>query len=135
MKLYDYGTSPETILRFPGSVLEFFASALCALAFLLAEQFRVETRITKRILGGYVRKLMLTRGFQNIARGHHSMDDERLFRSDGRVLHYKWTSIVLDHLAERIATRERTGDKWTQESQRFLAYWQRNGRIIFADCE
>ena len=61
------------------------------------------------------------------------MNGERLFRPDGRVLHYKWTSIVLDRLAERIATREQTGDKWTKESERFLAYWQRNGRIIFAD--
>jgi hypothetical protein len=99
----------------------------------IAEQFPVETRITKRILGSYARKLMLTRGFQNIAQGHHRMKDERLFRPDGRVLHYKWNSMVLDHLAERIATRERTGDKWTQESERFLAYWERNGRIIFAD--
>ena len=91
-------------------------------------------RISKRILRGYVRKLMLTRGFQNIARGHHRMDDERLFHPDGRVLHYKWNSVVLDHLAERIATREQTGDKWTQESERFLAYWQCNGGIVFADC-
>lgn len=100
----------------------------------IAEQFPVETRITKRILGGYDRKLMLTRGFQNIAQGHHSMADERLFPRDGRVLHYKWNSIVLDHLAERIATRDLTGYKWTQESERFLAYWQRHGRIVFEDC-
>jgi glycosyltransferase involved in cell wall biosynthesis len=100
----------------------------------IAEQFPVETRITKCILGGNVRKLMLTRGFQNIAQGHQRMNDEHLFRPDGRVLHYKWTSTVLDHLAERIATREQTGDKWTQESERFLDYWQRNGRIVFAHC-
>jgi hypothetical protein len=62
-------------------------------------------RVSKRILRGYVRKLMLTRGFQNIAQSHHRMNGERLFRPDGRVLHYKWTSIVLDHLAERIARR------------------------------
>ena len=62
------------------------------------------------------------------------MNGERLFRPDGRVLHYKWTSIILDHLAERIARREQTGDKWTQELERFLAYWERNRRIIFADC-
>jgi hypothetical protein len=59
------------------------------------------------------------------------MNDERLFRPDVRVPHYKWTSTVLDHLAERIATREQTGDKWTEESERFLAYWQRYGRIVF----
>ena len=100
----------------------------------IREQFPVETRITKRILRGYDRKLMLTRGFQNVGQGHHSMGDERLFPRDGRVLHYKWNSIVLDHLAERLATREMTGYKWTQESARFLAYWQRNGRIVFADC-
>ena len=99
----------------------------------MAEQFPVGTQITKSILGGYDRKLMLSRGFQNLASGHHSMADECLFRPDGRVLHYKWNSIVLDHLAERIATRERTGYQWTQESERFLAYWQRHGRIVFAD--
>jgi hypothetical protein len=49
---------------------------------------------------------MLTRGFQNIAQGHQRMNDEHLFRPNGRVLHYKWTSTVLDDLAERIATRE-----------------------------
>ena len=46
----------------------------------------------------------------------------------------KWNSIVLDHLAERIAMREKTGYKWTQESERFLAYWQRSGRIVFENC-
>ena len=76
----------------------------------------------------------LTRGFQNLAPGHHSMPDERLFPRNGRVLHYKWNSIVLDHLAERIATREKTGYKWTAESERFFAYWQRHGRVVFADC-
>jgi len=100
----------------------------------IAEQFPVETRITKCILGGNVRKLMLTRGFQNIAQGHQRMNDEHLFRPDGRVLHYRWNSVVLDHLTERIAMREQTGDKWTQESERFLAYWQSKGRIIFAHC-
>ncbi len=77
---------------------------------------------------------MLTRGFQGTASGHHSMAGECLFPRDGRVLHYERNSAVLDHLAERIATRERTGCKWTQESERFLAYWQRHGRIVFADC-
>jgi glycosyltransferase involved in cell wall biosynthesis len=100
----------------------------------IAEQFPVETRITKRILGGQGRKLMLTRGFQNIGQGHHRMADERLFRPDGRVLHYKWNSSVLEHLGERMATSERTDDKWRYQSERFLAYWQRSGRIIFADC-
>lgn len=100
----------------------------------LRDQFPVEMRITKRILGGYDRKLMLTRGFQNIGPGHHSMSDERLFPRDGRVHHYKWNSVVLDHLTERLAMREKTGYKWSQESERFLAYWQRSGRIIFADC-
>ena len=51
-----------------------------------------------------------------------------------RAILAEWNSAVLDHLAGRIATRERTGYKWTQESERFLAYWQRHGRIVFADC-
>ena len=71
--------------------------------------FACRERPSKCILRGYVRKLMRTRGFQNIAQNHHRMDDERLFHPDGRLLHYKWTSIILDHLAERIATREQTG--------------------------
>jgi hypothetical protein len=95
---------------------------------------RVETCMTKRILGGCDRKLILTRGFQCIARGHHSMSNERLFPPHGRVLHYKWNSIVLDHLAERLAMRERTGYQWGHESERFLAYWQKHGRIVFEDC-
>ena len=66
-----------------------------------------------------------TRGFQNIGPGHHSMSDERPFPRDSRVHHYKWNSVVLDHLSERLAMREKTGYKWNQESERFLAYWQR----------
>ena len=100
----------------------------------IAEQFPVETRLTKRIVGGCDRKLLLTRGFQNPAAGHHSMPDECVFPQDGRVLHYKWNAIVLEHLAERIATRGRTGCRWTAECERFLDYWQRHGRIRFADC-
>lgn len=100
----------------------------------IAEQFPAETRLTKRILGGYDRKLLLTRGFQNLAAGHHSMPDECVFPQDGRVLHYKWNAIVLEHLAERIATLGLTGYRWTAESERFLTYWQRHGRINFADC-
>lgn len=100
----------------------------------IAGQFPVETRLTKRIGGGYDRKLLLTRGFQNPAAGHHSMPDEQLFPQDGRVLHYKWNAIVLEHLAERIATRGQTGYRWTAESERFLDYWQQHGRIDFADC-
>lgn len=100
----------------------------------IAEQFPIEARITKRILGGYDRKLMLTRGFQCVARGHHTMPNERPFPRTGRVLHYKWNSVVLDHLAERLALREQTGYQWGHESERFLAYWQKNGRFVFADC-
>jgi hypothetical protein len=51
----------------------------------------------------------------------------------GRVLHYKWNANVLTHLSERIADKERTGHQWTHESQRFLDYGQRNGRILLAD--
>jgi hypothetical protein len=100
----------------------------------IREQFPVETEITKRILGGCDRKLILTRGFQSVARGHHSMPDERLFPRSGRVLHYKWNAIVLDHLSERLALREKTGYAWGHESERFIAYWQQHGRIRFEDC-
>ncbi len=100
----------------------------------ISEQFPVETRITKRILGGCDRKLILTRGFQCINQGHHGMPNERLHPGKGRVHHYKWNAIVLDHLGERLALRERTGYQWGHESERFLDYWQRNGRILSADC-
>ena len=100
----------------------------------LAGQFPVETQITKRILGGYDRKIILSRGFQSLAPGHHSMTGERVLPLNGRVLHYKWNAIVLEHLAERLATRGQTGYQWGHESERFLSYWQRNGRIVFEDC-
>jgi hypothetical protein len=100
----------------------------------IAEQFPVETRITKRILGGYDRKLMLSRGFHCLARGHHTMPEERVFSRNGRVLHYKWNAVVLDHLAERLALRKQTGYKWGHESERFLNYWREKGRIVLEDC-
>ena len=65
--------------------------------------------MTKRILGGHDRKLLLTRGFQNLASGHHNMPDERPVPEHGRVLHYKWNVAVLEDLAERIGLRARTG--------------------------
>ena len=100
----------------------------------IAEQFPVETRITKRILGGCDRKIILSCGFQNVGQGHHSMGGERLFPRNGRVLHYKWNAIVLDHLAERLTTREQTGYQWGHESERFVNYWREKGRIIAEDC-
>ena len=100
----------------------------------ISEQFPVETRITKRILGGCDRKLILTRGFQCLHQGHHGMPNERLHPRNGRVLHYKWNAIVLDHLGERLALREKTGYAWGHESERFLNYWREKGRIVFEDC-
>jgi hypothetical protein len=62
------------------------------------------------------------------------MPNERLHPRNGRVLHYKWNGIVLDHLGERLAQREKTGYAWGHESERFLNYWREKGRIVFEDC-
>lgn len=98
-------------------------------------QFPISTRITKRLLNGNDRKVMLFRGFQLVNRGHHSMEGERVFSKPGRILHYKWNSMVLSHLDDRISSKEKTGYQWTHESSRFLNYWRANGRIRFSDVK
>lgn len=100
----------------------------------IGEQFPIETRATQRIIGGYDRKVMLARGFDNLSSGHHHLPDERLFPRNGRVLHYKWNAAVLAHLRERLEQREQTGYRWPHEVERFLDYWEKNGRMVLVDC-
>ncbi len=97
------------------------------------EQFPERCRITKKLVRGNDRKVMLSRGFEMLLRGHHNRDNRCPSKITGTVLHYKWSSSVTEHLRDRIEDRDRTGYRWLDESERVLNHIQTYGRLMFED--
>lgn len=106
----------------------------------LEEQYPVVCHVGPEILGlkqdesGGKRKLMLYRGDLRPNRGSGTVDEEfesraRVTGTEGRIHHYKWTSDVLDKLRDRARRYRKLGFGWWRQSQSFLDYWERHGRI------
>lgn len=90
----------------------------------LTEQFPIACHLTRDIVQGCCRKLMLCRGdVRPRTAGFHHAPEERLASYQGTVRHYKWHGDLLNRLEQHADSQ----DPFRAESRRFLDWFQSGG--------
>jgi hypothetical protein len=90
----------------------------------LPEQFPIPCRLTRDVLQGCTRKLMLCRGdVHPRTAGFHHADSERPAPFQGTVRHYKWHGDLLTRLQQHA----HSDAPFRAESQRFLTWHHAGG--------
>lgn len=113
----------------------------------IEEIFVLGGYITRYLLGAWDKKIMVAKAARDIGGGHHV-----LFRKDGekvngyrtetyypetdsfflqnQIHHFKWEIDLLHKLKYRVVPTCESLKAWAAESKRFLAYYEKYGRII-----
>jgi hypothetical protein len=103
----------------------------------LKEQFPIECKLTERISGGQIDKVMMARFSVPVTVGHHLPFIERAAPPRGnpvdyRVAHFKWHSETLSRLKWAMQ-RPNAHAVWKAESQLLLQWLDKNGGRINLD--
>ena len=99
----------------------------------LDQQYPLKRRLTRKLVGGDDRKVVLQKARFKIRGGHHSIRDGQS-RADIElpVNHFKWKLGVVERL-RRAVVLEKLGKPWADESRKFLTYINQHGRIDVND--
>lgn len=109
---------------------------------LLNEQYPVETHITRDLLKGGDRKVMLHRAWCKVSEGHHDArpyGDPTDPRCDypliqgmliGRAEHYKWRAGLRERLEAALNHHATTSERWKAEARTLIAHLDANGGKI-----
>lgn len=101
----------------------------------ISEQFPVRSRFSHILLRSVCRKIMLCREEHALSSGHHEMFYERAFGVQGFAHHYKWNSDAIPHLALQGPADRHEIQAYVEETQTFLDYIKKNGRIRVNDFD
>jgi hypothetical protein len=104
----------------------------------IEDQFPLGCTFTYSVLGGYPIKVVAVKGYTNVAKGNHfamtgnACPIEECFVE---VHHYKWDKRVVNRMMHRANSDKRlVSDKYKQECQKFIDYFQANhGQIDISD--
>lgn len=111
------------------------------------EQFPVECNVGGKILGLAKRekselknKMLMYKGYLRANHGSGKIsrefdDKAHYFRSDIKIHHFKWTADVLERLHRRVRIYKKIKYDWWTESQKFITYYKKYGRIRIEDVK
>lgn len=104
----------------------------------IGEQFPLGCHLTGRIFGANTRKIMLCRGRVRVNAAHDNTFNGRWKRIPVGTVdqyiahHFRWTDALIPKLKARLAGQG-IGETYRNEIRRFLAYWEKHGRIDISD--
>ncbi len=100
----------------------------------LAEQYPLKRRLTRKLIGGDDRKVVLQKARCEILGGHHRIRGGQS-RAKIKLLvnHFKWKHGVVERLRERLDVLERLGKPWADESRKTLAHIDQHSGIDVND--
>ena len=98
----------------------------------LWEQYPLECEFSARLVQCLCTKVVLCRGNCALGSGHHFVVSaaRELTGRSAAVHHFKWRAGLLEALRRRAEIPRREGVPWAGESERVLAYFAREGRIV-----
>lgn len=92
------------------------------------DQFPSEEPLTEKIGGGYLGKVLLSRGDLPLATGHHFLYIEKTkpYPFSGKVYHFKWIKGLVETLKKRIESEKKENLPYFVESERIVKYFSEN---------
>ena len=112
---------------------------------LLAQQFPLGAFLSYPLAGASPCKVVAAKGFVELGPGQHFADGGKPCPAHELyvpVHHFKWTGGIVERLRARAAARERAGDRYWDESARFVSHCDAHGgridtgdpRFLAAEC-
>ena len=94
--------------------------------------------LAKREKGDLKNKILMYKGYLRANHGSGKIskefdDQARYLKSDYKIHHFKWTDDVLHRLNRRVSFYKKIKYDWWIESQKFIDYYKKHGRIRIED--